>query len=83
VTAAPEVLSGRQHQRLQFSYSKEPVPILQEAGFVQDPVWRAGKSRPHQNSTSGPSSPQSVAMQTELIGPNLILIDFGKIKLRE
>jgi len=40
------------------------------------------KSLPHQDSTSGPSSPQSVTIPTELLGQNLILIEWGKINLR-
>ena len=29
---------------------KDPVPILQEAGWTPGPVWTGGKSRPHQES---------------------------------
>ena len=29
---------------------KDPVPILQEAGWASGPVWTDGKSRPHRNS---------------------------------
>ena len=29
---------------------KEPVPILQEAGWAPGPVWKGGKSRPHRDS---------------------------------
>jgi len=29
---------------------KDPVPILQEAGWVPGPVWTGGKSRPHRDS---------------------------------
>jgi len=29
---------------------KDPVPILQEAGWAPGPVWTGGKSRPHQDS---------------------------------
>jgi len=36
--------------RPHFNPGKEPVPILQEAGWVPEPVWRAGKSRPHRDS---------------------------------
>jgi len=29
---------------------KDPVPILQEAGWAPGPVWTDGKSRPHRDS---------------------------------
>ena len=29
---------------------KEPVPIVQEAGWAARPVWKGGKSRPHKDS---------------------------------
>ena len=52
--------------RPHFTPGKDPVPILQEAGWAPGPVWTGGKSRPHRDSISGPSSPQSVAIPTEL-----------------
>ena len=36
----------RQH----FTPGKDPVPILQEAGWASRPVWTGGKSRPHRDS---------------------------------
>ena len=36
--------------RPHFTPGKDPVPILQEAGWVQGPVWKCGKSRPHRDS---------------------------------
>ena len=36
--------------RPHFTPGKDPVPILQEAGWVPGPVWTGGKSRPHRNS---------------------------------
>ena len=35
----------RQH----FTPRKDPVPILQEAGWAPGPVWTGGKSRPHRD----------------------------------
>ena len=29
---------------------KDPVPILQEAGWAPGPIWKGGKSRPHRDS---------------------------------
>jgi len=37
--------------RPHFNPGKDPVPILQEAGWAPGPVWTGGKSRPHQDST--------------------------------
>ena len=36
--------------QLHFTPEKEPVPILQEAGWAPGPVWNDGKSRPHRDS---------------------------------
>ena len=36
--------------RLHFTRGKEPVPILQEAGWTPGPVWTGGKSRRHLDS---------------------------------
>jgi len=37
--------------RLHFTPGKDPVPIVQEAGWAPGPVWTGGKSRPHRDST--------------------------------
>ena len=36
--------------RPHFTPSKDPVHILQEAGWAPGPVWMGGKSRPHRDS---------------------------------
>ena len=36
--------------RPHFAAGRDPVPILQEAGWAPGPVWRDGKSRPHRDS---------------------------------
>jgi len=36
--------------RPHFTSGKDPVPILQEAGWAPGPVWTGEKSRPHQDS---------------------------------
>ena len=36
--------------RPHFTPTKEPVPILQEAGWAPGAVWTGGKSRPHKDS---------------------------------
>ena len=33
-----------------FTPRKDPVPIVQEAGWAPGPVWTGGKSRPHRDS---------------------------------
>ena len=43
--------------RPHFTLGKDPVPILQEAGWAPGPVWTGGKSRPQPGFDSGPSSP--------------------------
>ena len=63
-------VSGQQH----FTAWKDPLPIVQEAGWAPGPVWTGGKSRPHRDSIPGPSSPQSVAIPTELPGPRFSIL---------
>ena len=41
--------------RPHFTPGKDPVPILQEAGWARGPVWTGGKSRPRRDSF--PDSP--------------------------
>ena len=36
--------------RPHFTAGKDPVPIVQEAGWAPGPVWKGGKSRPHGDS---------------------------------
>ena len=50
---------------------KDPVPIVQEAGWAPGPVWTGGKSRPHQDSIPDRPVCSSVAIPTELPGPQL------------
>ena len=56
--------------RPHFTPGKDPVPILQEAGWAPGPVWTGGNSRPHRDSIPDhPARSQSVAIPTELPGP--------------
>ena len=48
---------------------KDPVPILQEAGWAPGSVWTGGKCRPHQDLI--PVGTWSVAIPTELPGPHI------------
>jgi len=36
--------------RPHFTPGKDPVPIVQEAGWAPGPIWTGGKSRPHRDS---------------------------------
>ena len=57
--------------RPHFTPGKDPVPILQEAGWAPGPVWTGGKSRPHRDSIPDCPARSSVAIPTELPGPQL------------
>jgi len=50
MTAALEGVSGQQHAPAALYPGKDPVLILQEAGWAPGPVWTGGKSRPHRDS---------------------------------
>ena len=54
-----------------FTSGKDPVPILQEAGWSPGPVWTGGKSRPHRDSILDHPARGSVAIPTELPGPHI------------
>jgi len=55
--------------RPHFTPGKDPVPIVQEAGWAPGPVWAGGKSRSHRDSIPDRSVRSSVAILTELPGP--------------
>ena len=55
--------------RPHFTHGEDPVSILQETGWAPGPVWTGGKSRPHRDSILDHLSRSSVAIPTELPGP--------------
>ena len=55
--------------RPHFTPGKDPVPILQEAGWAPGPVW---KSRPQRDSIPDRPVCSSVAIPTELPGPHAV-----------
>jgi len=50
-------MSGQQHAPAVLYPGKDPVPIVQEAGWAPGPVWTDGKSRLPPGFDPGPSSP--------------------------
>ena len=66
--------------RPHFTPGKDPVPILQEAGWAPGPIWTDGKSRPHRDSILDRPARSSVAIPSELPGPHsqTILIAFPR-----
>ena len=54
--------------RPHFTPGKDPVPIVQEAGWAPGPVWTGGKSRPHRDSILDSPARSSVGIATELPG---------------
>jgi len=58
--------------RPHFTHGKDPVPILQEAGWASGPVWTGAENlAPHRDLIPGPSSPLAVALPATLPGPLL------------
>jgi hypothetical protein len=55
--------------RPHFTSGKEPVPIVQGAGWAPGPVWTSGKSRPYRDSIPDRPARSSVAIQIELPDP--------------
>jgi len=62
--------------RPNFTPEKDPVPILQEAGWAPEPDWTGGKSRPHRDLIPDRPSRSSVAIPTELPGPLLYTVNW-------
>ena len=55
--------------RPHFTPGKDPVPILQGAGWAPGPVWTSKKSRPYRDSIPDRPARSSVSIPTELPGP--------------
>jgi hypothetical protein len=49
------VVGGQTHTPAASTPGKDPVPIVQEAGWTPGPVWTGGKSRPHRDSIPEPA----------------------------
>jgi len=62
-------VSGQQHALAALYAREKPVTILQEAGWAPGPVWTGGKSHPHRDSIPDLPDRSSVAIPTELPGP--------------
>jgi len=45
-------VGGQQHDPAALYPVKDPIPIVQEAGWATGPVWMGGKSRPYRDSIS-------------------------------
>ena len=80
-------VSGQQHASAALYPRKDPVPILQEAGWAPGPVWTVGKSRPNRDLIPDRPARSSVAIPTELSPPphthiyiycNYVTTDFGR-----
>jgi len=84
------VVSSR--PRPHFTPGKDPVPIVQEAGWAPGPVRTGGKSRPHRDPIPDRPARSSVVIPTELPGPhsntqvnkkntgNIVLLTTKKVK---
>jgi len=62
-------VSSQQHGPAALYPRKDPVSILQKAGWGPGPVWTGGKSRPHWDCIPDRPARSSVALPTELSGP--------------
>jgi len=60
--------------RPHFTPGKDPVPIVQEAGWAPGPVWTGGKSRPRRDSNPDRPARSSVPIPTELPGAEFLII---------
>ena len=68
------VVWGQPHAQTASTPRKDPVPILQEAGWAPGPVSMGGKSRPHRDSIPDRPARSSVPVLTELPGPQVIIM---------
>jgi hypothetical protein len=58
--------------RPHFTSGKDRVRIVEEAGWAPGPVWTSGKSRPDRDSIPDRPAHSSVAIPTELSGPERV-----------
>ena len=69
-------VGGQHHAPGRFTTGKDPVPIVQEAGWAPGPVWTSAENlAPHRDSIPGLSSPLRVAIPTELSRPLILKKD--------
>jgi len=66
--------------RPHFTTGKDPVPILQEAGWAPGPVWTGGKSRPHRDSI--PDRPARIQSLYRLNYPALYLKHLSSVNCK-
>ena len=52
---------------------KDPLLIVQEAGWAPGPVWTGGKSHRHRDSIPDCPARSSVTIPTELLGPQQVV----------
>jgi hypothetical protein len=72
MTTALEGVRGQRHAPAALYPRKDPVPIVQEAGWAPGSVWIGAENlAPHRDSIPGPSDPLPVAIATALPGPPL------------
>ena len=71
MTVALECVNVQQHAPPYFIPRKDPVPIVQEAGWDPGPVWTGRES--HRTGNRSPDRParNSVTIPTELPGPKI------------
>ena len=60
-----------------FSPVNDPVPILQEDGWAPEPFGTGGKSRPYRDSIPDRPARSSVAIPTELPGPQIWRVTYN------
>jgi len=68
--------------RPHFTPEKDPVHILQEAGSATGTVWTGGKSRPNRDSIPDRPARSSVAIPTELPGPQILPEYFKLVRMK-
>jgi len=66
--------------RPHFTPGKDPVPILQEAGWAAGPVWTGGKSHPHRDSIPDrPARSQPLYRQSYPVHPKVKKLDLNLV----
>ena len=74
--SALDGVGGQPHAPAASTPGKDPVHILQEAGWAPGPVWTGGKFRPHRDSIPDHPARSSVAIPTELPDPLIVIYIF-------
>jgi len=64
-------VEGQPHALAACTPAKDPVPIVQQAGWAPGPVWTGGKSRSHRDSIPDRPAPSQSLYRLSYLAPQM------------